>query len=355
MLSRTKFPSAPPLGRFGCSASAAAGATSETELGCTRLGLVCGGASGEGPCAAAAVAISVGAGVGAGAGALKAEAGSKEGLRDWTRRRKEKEETVLAAATSAGAAAMRETRPCGSESAAEGRGGGGAAAVQADVTGLGFALDLGGLGLGLGFTVAVCLGLGRGSGGGGGGGERPRGGEAETSEIRDPSESESPARSWEYIGVVRWGAAGLGCGGPVAVVVGGAGAGAGRSGGRIARLPAKAVASVERSCEPDRDLPALPRERIERLPWPTQPIALSRFFSCHRRPVSCRHHVFSFFAVEFKIILNIYGGDFDYHLLERTIICGEWSSFYCDEFQEILFVFVEKYEIMYNSSWLLER
>lgn len=195
MLSRTKFPSAPPLGRFGCSASAAGGTTSDTELGCTRLGLVCGGASGAGHCAVAAVAISVGARVGAGVGALKAAAGSKEGLRDWTRRRKEEEETVLVAATSAGAAAMRETRPCGSESAAEGRGGGETAAVQADAASLGFALDLGGLG----FTVAVCLGLGRCSGGGGGGGggegERPRGGEAEMSEIRDPSESESPSTS----------------------------------------------------------------------------------------------------------------------------------------------------------------
>ena len=193
MLRRTKLPSPPPLGRFGCSASAAAGGTSDTELGCTRLGLARGGASGAGHGAAAAVGVSVGVGVGAGAGAgaLKAATGSKEGLRDWTRRRKEEEETVLVAATSAGAAAMREARPCGSDSAADGRGGGGAAAAQADDTGFGFAL---GLGLGLGFAVAVGLG------GGGGGGERPRGGETETPERRDPSESDSPACGGEYIG-----------------------------------------------------------------------------------------------------------------------------------------------------------
>jgi hypothetical protein len=139
--------------------------------------------------------------------------GSKEGLRDCTKRRKDEEETVLVAATSAGTAAMREARPCGSESAAEGRGGGDAAAALADAAGFGFALGLVlSLGLGLDFAVAVavavavCLVLGRGLGGGGGGGERPWGGEAETPERRDPSESESPACGGEYIGGGAWGA-----------------------------------------------------------------------------------------------------------------------------------------------------
>jgi hypothetical protein len=108
---------------------------------------------------------------------------------------------VLVAATSAGTAVMREARPCGSESAAEGRGGGDAAAALADAAGFSFALGLVlSLGLGLDFAVAVavCLVLGRGLGGGGGGGERPWGGEAETPERRDPSESESPACGGEY-------------------------------------------------------------------------------------------------------------------------------------------------------------
>lgn len=144
-------------------------------------------------CAADAVASSVRVGVGAGVVALKAVTGSKEGLRNWTRRRKDEDETVLVVATSAGALAMREARPCGSERAAEGRGGGDAAEEDADVTGLGLTL-----GLGLAFAAAVCLWLERGLGGGWGGGERRRGGEAP--EMMDPPESESPSRGGEYIG-----------------------------------------------------------------------------------------------------------------------------------------------------------
>jgi hypothetical protein len=134
--------------------------------------------------------------MGAGAGEVNAAAGSNDGLRDWTKRRKE-EEKVPVAAASAGAAAMRDVRPCGSERAADGRGAGGAAALDAEETGFGFGLDLG---FDFDFAAAVGLGLGRGLGGGGSGAERPRGGETETSERRDPSESESSACVGEYIG-----------------------------------------------------------------------------------------------------------------------------------------------------------
>lgn len=135
---------------------------------------------------------------GTGAGEVNAATGSKEGLRDWTRRRKEEEETVVLAAASAGAVAMREVRPCGSESAAVGRGAGDAAALDAKETGFGFGL---GLGLGLDFAAALALGLGRALGGGGGSGERRRGGEVETPEgRRDSLKSESASCGGEYIG-----------------------------------------------------------------------------------------------------------------------------------------------------------
>jgi hypothetical protein len=135
-------------------------------------------------------------GAGTGAGEVDAAAGSKDGLRDWTKRRKEEEEKAPVAAASAGEAAMRDVRPCGSERAADGRGAGGA-----EETGFAFGLDLG-LGFDFDFAAAVGLGLGRGLGGGGdgGGAEWPRGGETETSERRDPSESESSACVGEYIG-----------------------------------------------------------------------------------------------------------------------------------------------------------
>lgn len=137
-------------------------------------------------------ALGISAGVGA--GEANTAVGSKEGLRDWTRRRKE--ETVLAVAVSAEAGAMRAVRPCGSDRAAAGSGGGEEKAGVEAGTGLG-------LGLGLGFEVE--MGLGRGLGGGGRGGERRRGGEVETSERREPSErsepSESESAAWggEYI------------------------------------------------------------------------------------------------------------------------------------------------------------
>jgi hypothetical protein len=135
-------------------------------------------------------------GAGTGAGEVNAAAGSKNGLRDWTKRRKEEEEKAPVAAASAGEAAMRDVRPYGSERAADGRGAGGA-----EETGFAFGLDLG-LGFDFDFAAAVGLGLGRGLGGGGdgGGAEWPRGGETETSERRDPSESESSACVGEYIG-----------------------------------------------------------------------------------------------------------------------------------------------------------
>lgn len=140
------------------------------------------------------------------AGAVKAVAGSKEGLRDWTRRRKEDDEAVPEAAVRAEPAAMRAARPCGSESAAaRSVGGGGGAGAGAEAAG--------GVGLSLGLVGAAglvrCLGGGGGGGGGAGrGGERRRGGEAETSERRDPSESESAAWGREYIS----GGGGRGCG-----------------------------------------------------------------------------------------------------------------------------------------------
>jgi hypothetical protein len=49
------------------------------------------------------------------------------------------------------------------------------------------------------------------------------------------------------------------------------------------------VASVERSWESDRDLPGLPRERIERLSW-AQPIASPAFLAIEDGFLPARIH-----------------------------------------------------------------
>ena len=113
---------------------------------------------------------------------------------------------MLALAVSADPGAMRAARPCGSERAAA-RIGGAEAEAGAEVeqgTGLGL-----GLGLRLGFDVGS--GVGRCLGGAGrGAGEHRRVGEADTSERRESSESESAAWREEYIaddgigGAGRW-------------------------------------------------------------------------------------------------------------------------------------------------------
>jgi hypothetical protein len=50
------------------------------------------------------------------------------------------------------------------------------------------------------------------------------------------------------------------------------------------------VASVERSWESDRDLPGLPRERIERLSWAAQPIASPAFLAIEDGFLPARIH-----------------------------------------------------------------